>query len=508
MEAAIATMKQLLMRLGGKTKEKNETSFNFFEMSPFVLFVIIYFIAIKLNLLNSAMSGLSRTSKRNSPKGRKKLLLLVSMVNPTHSWQQWNYSSFATDDWKDIFGFAEGPRGREGHSMVVWNETKVVMFGGRDNEVHRPHVPKTYNMVEEEGVFGFETYDGKPLLSGYDPACLPEKTCVALTNATSGNNESCSYSWQHAIDDTTASQRQQKEESCGFATTGQFYNDIWVYDLDCHRFADLPCQDDGWRVLHPGIPYGGCRDKDGLRTCETPSERWEHVAAMIDSSTMVVYGGYSQECEDYCDDVWSFDFDTMHWERIFLGADPGKRWKASMVSINRDTEMSSVVLFGGHRLWHGFASQNSQENRWENTEIYPDGGYLNDLWILEKRVDNDSDKSAHKWTWTQQVPQESCVDSPGIAWEDRNNVRCEVYWPRQRSGHASAFDSERNRMWIHGGYTAHYPYPSSSSSGSGDGVKSLREIGFIPFASHSYYLDDLWVYDIATGVWEQMRPSK
>ena len=57
------------------------------------------------------------------------------------SWQHWEYSSFATDDWRDTWGFESGPRGRQGHSMVVWND-KVVLFGGRDNEIHRPHIPK------------------------------------------------------------------------------------------------------------------------------------------------------------------------------------------------------------------------------------------------------------------------------------------------------------------------------------------------------------------------------
>jgi hypothetical protein len=500
---------------------------------------------------------------RNTLSAKLKLhhVLAFSLIYKSQSWQQRNYSSFTTDDWRDTWGFAEGPRGRQGHSMVVWDESKVVMFGGRDNEVHRPHVPKTFDL-KEDSRSDSESGSGdvfKPLQSGYDPSCVPEKTCVELTDASSGNNEACTYSWQYIVDQDlsqskskskSANQRQNMEGSCGFAISAQLYNDLWVYDLDCQRFADTstrtPCdggggedgEDDGWRVLHPGKRYGGCRDEDGVRVCDTPSERWGHGAAMIDSSTLVVYGGYSQECQDYCDDVWAFDFHTLDWQRISMSSDsepsPGKRWKFSMISVsvtpnsnlnsNSNSadaeEANQIIVFGGHRLWHGFANENSQENRWESTDTYPEGGYLNDLWVLEKNAAIEMGACSNEtttrtgtctsstWVWTKQVPKESCVPAPGIAWEDRNNVHCEVYWPRQRSGHAATFDRERNRMWIHGGYSAHYPYPSSTSSGSGTGVKSLREKGFIPFASQSFFLDDLWYYDIDTGIWTNIRPSK
>ena len=624
------------------------------------------------------------------------------------AWQHWNYKSFTTDDWIDIWGPGSpgsefpsksrtqfkpkasdeftpddddddndrnddngssfsGPRNRMGHSMVVWRD-KVILFGGRDNEIHRPHIPKTYDLdrddkEREKSEHEYEHEHGpgdrtgeemffKPLLPGYDPTCQPVTRCVGLANASSGNNESCSYSWHHILEEhkhnhkysnsdsdsnnSNNSNEYRKseieiEEACGFAPTTQFYNDVWIYDLECERrYADMPCEDDGWRVLHPGKRYGGCRDKDDLesdhdgdynkdkvnanansnanananvnvelgpedRVCDIPSERWGHGAAMIDEDTMVVYGGSSQECEDYCDDVWAFDFKTMEWERVdpqvqnvdpsvqdgdpgFNGDNanvninknehPGKRWKFSMVSTlgqngngthtntassnkggdgfeyqynngndnDSDNDNPTIIIFGGHRLWHGFSDENSQENRWNSTGTYPEGGFLNDLWFLTKHkvstisnssgddaaVETETSKGGNKneaedketvqweWKWKKQQPKETCIKTPGIRWEDRNNVRCQVYWPRKRSGHAAAYDEERKRLWIHGGYNVHYPYPSSSSSGSGKGVKGLREKGFIPYASsrNAYYLDDLWFYDIETGIWTKIRPSK
>lgn len=38
-----------------------------------------------------------------------------------------------------------------------------------------------------------------------------------------------------------------------------------------------------------------------------PSERFNHASVMHDDGTMYVYGGFSQRCADYCDDIWFFD---------------------------------------------------------------------------------------------------------------------------------------------------------------------------------------------------------
>jgi len=584
----------------------------------------------------------SKSNGNHHPSRRSCLvwIILPVLLPATHAWQKWNYTNFPTDDWRDIHGYAHGPRGRHGHSMVVFNDTAVVMFGGRSNDRHVPHVARTYEMMEDNGVFTFETYEDKPLLEEYagdnddDEFCRPDKTCVPLVNASSGNSEACSYSWHHLMSDDdddnaddynhndkktntgdssmpmpksmSAKEKVQMEKVCGFTTSGLFFNDVWIYDLHCERSeryknSDLPCEDDGWRILHPGKRYGGCQDVDdndnvdeasdndddddgdssnlnltGRRKCETPSERWGHSAAMMNDTTMLIYGGYSQECEDYCSDVWTFDLLKLQWERLSIDADPigigtgretetddeidpdesilldnaytssigpGRRWKFSMISVSNTTTtmqdqdrsskstpsesadddhndnsndddqhkstQNSIIVFGGHRLWHGFADDNSEENLWENVDKFPKGGYLSDLWILEQtqRKKNDTYTIAEwSWTWTEVMPKEVCVSNPGIAWEDRNRVLCRIFWPRERSGHAVSYDKERNRMWVHGGYTAKYPYPSSTSAGSDVGVKGRREKGSTPFASHSFYLDDLWYYDIESGFWKEIIP--
>ena len=406
--------------------------------------------------------------------------------------------------------------------MVLYNSTQIILFGGRDNEVHLPHVPKTYELINDEGRLEFVSYDKKPVRSSQtnedESTCQPEITCVKLYNATSGNEESCTYSWAEEFDDDmSTNQREKVEESCGIISSGLYYNDVWSYDLSCFRYDDLPCVDDGWRVLHPGAKYGGCRNEESdaqddqnnnvERVCDVPSERWEHSAAMIDESTMIVYGGYSQECEDYCDDLWAFDFNTLEWEKIVISSEtsPGKRRKFSMLDINASSNVNDrrkgIVLYGGHRLWHGFSDENSQDNLWSSAEGYPEGGYLGDLWLLKK----DQNNQGVDWVWEKLHPQENCKATPGITWESRNDITCEIIEPAKRSGHAAVFDKNRNGMWIHGGYSSHYPYPSSTSPGSTSGITSKRRKGFIPYASHSFYFNDLRFYNMSSGFWKEMQ---
>lgn len=101
------------------------------------------------------------------------------------------------------------------------------------------------------------------------------------------------------------------------------YNDVWAYRL-CHldgsgprkntyytdeqtRYFNGPCENTGWVLWNVGAPEGGCIIQLGIEVCNTPSERFNHAAAMFEDGTMYVYGGYSQRCQDFCDDIWFFD---------------------------------------------------------------------------------------------------------------------------------------------------------------------------------------------------------
>eukprot|EP00970_Alexandrium_tamarense_P006038 scaffold1012_cov189-Alexandrium_tamarense.AAC.23 len=383
-----------------------------------------------------------------------------------------------------------------------WSRRQARTLSRRGNDAHRPHVPSRFSVVDDRGVLEFSTYDGMPLSSSYDPTlemCQPKETCVPLSQSSSGNDEVCAYSWEHLLQHNPSPSEQAKiEETCGFVPVGVYYNDVWIYDTDCLRYADLACANDGWRILHAGMTFGGCNGEDGEYTCITPSERHGHGASMIDDTTLAIYGGYSHECEDYCDDLWFFDLVSLEWtKQEHSSGYPGKRWEFSMISNYSNDDASnnaSIFVFGGHRLWHGFSSDNNVENRWQSRELLPEGGYLNDLWVFSNS------------TWSKVEGKETCVDAPGLTWQSRNDEHCQVYWPKARSGHSAVFDSERNGFWIHGGYATYYPYPTSKDSGSGFGVNTLlgREHTAI-HPTYQFYLDDLWFYDIESGYWEKKR---
>ena len=138
-------------------------------------------------------------------------------------------------------------------------------------------------------------------------------------------------------------------------------------------------------------------------------------------------------CTDFCDDMWMFDLGMRTWREVYPAGDlsvlpgfinefgnggPGKRWKFSMTN---DDEF--VAIFGGFRLWHGFAPENSEENDWSDFSTLPPGGYLDDFWIYTKVLDTTTvtgaDFKTSEGSWQQVLPVEECFADPGISWASR-----------------------------------------------------------------------------------------
>lgn len=138
---------------------------------------------------------------------------------------------------------------------------------------------------------------------------------------------------------------------------GVYFNDVRSYDIDCTRYADQSCEENTWSILDPGVEGGGCEIRLGAMICSHPSERWYHGAETFNDRSMIIYGGFSQQCEDYCDDMWEFDFEKHSWTELAeLGnqkTGPGKRWKFSSSS-----DGVRMYIYGGFRIWHGFATEN------------------------------------------------------------------------------------------------------------------------------------------------------
>ena len=457
----------------------------------------------------------------------------------------------------------DAPRPRRGHTMLVYDDyvnsaayngyKMVVMFGGRDNELKFEHIPRTYNVAKVNGTIVFTTYDDKPVNACNDLEGLyytvEERTGCNFTDS-SRINIGMIYNdvWAYKMCDRSP----EPESTPGFGPLdGYTIPPSW----SASRFYDEPCIDGGWLLLHPGAPEGGCVIQLGILVCNVPSERYNHAAAMFDDGTMYVYGGYSTRCADYCDDLWLFDLFLKGWRSVYSGdsdynlsklyydtrlgfpftydmteipvdtssqrnAGPGKRWRHTIVvgKVYYGTETSVVdgftilntvkqemVLFGGHRLWHGYSTTNSEENAWSNYDNLPYGGYLNDLWMYTKYLDFETTPGetfkSNDGKWQFMFPKEECVGNPGVSWESRFDVSCVTIWPPARAGHGSAYDVPRNGIWIFGGFSTYFPYLKTDGEGSGAGVTQLNRGGFIPYPGFPYWKNDLWFYNITSGYW-------
>ncbi|RYY89738.1 hypothetical protein EON63_00135 [archaeon] len=108
----------------------------------------------------------------------------------------------------------------------------------------------------------------------------------------------------------------EEREGCDFTASsivniGLMYNDVWAYKL-CNQTSgerdfDGACQETGWELWHAGALQGGCVIQLGIEVCTVPSERYDHGSVLFDDGCLYVYGGFSQRCADYCDDIWFFD---------------------------------------------------------------------------------------------------------------------------------------------------------------------------------------------------------
>jgi len=439
------------------------------------------------------------------------LVLLCGCVAYSFAWQEWIYNSTTTEDWRKLWGYKEGPHGRRGHSMVLYG-TQIILFGGRDNEIRRNHVPRTYEIENQNGTLEFTVYDESPA----NPSLL-NCTYPGRKNGTRDSDYNPDYQSAGGVNGT-------EDDPCSnIIEVGLYYNDVWSYELNCERYADHSCQgpegkdktEHTWVVRHPGSWQGACKMVLGREICETPSERWLHGAAMFNDSTMLIYGGFSQRCEDYCDDLWSFDMRDNTWMEIYElgffsdGSSPGKRYKFTVV-----TNGQIMWMFGGFRLWHGYSSDNSWENDWDSYDIYPSGGYLNDLWTYNKTLLGPEEEvpteSPGYGVWKNISSNKTsirCFDTPGDLWSERNDRTCVEDWPKRRAGHVMELDKTRLGLWIHGGYTTYFPYLKTGGFGSATGTGQAEEVAsFSPFPTFPFFLDDLWYYDLKNGIWTEIKP--
>ena len=116
---------------------------------------------------------------------RRALLPLAAfaLIGPAFGWNQWTWTS-------------SGPGQRAAHSLHVF-KNKAYLFGGRSDDVNVPHTPKTYKIIETDGVLSFAGYDTQ-----------------SVTTCENETDTSCLRVWK-----------------------GLLHNDVWSYQLGSRRYS-------------------------------------------------------------------------------------------------------------------------------------------------------------------------------------------------------------------------------------------------------------------------------
>ena len=322
------------------------------------------------------------------------------------AWQQWEGTppTYMRDGtpYHDFKHDVPNPPGRRGHTLTYFGKY-AILFGGRGTDTKAFHQPKTYELLEDEGNLFIEEYNDQ-VVPGHQKKCK--------------NVSACADNDRYTIE------------------VGVFYNDVWAYDIECERYADDGCVNKHWMQVDGGAPLGGCQLRrvkgyGQMERCTHPTERYGHTSAKFGDRYLVIFGGYSQFCEDYCDDVWVYDmrhfiereaswpFETYTGElsfeeRVSKGyidqyelnytmqcgthnaasawlnlvaktsrgggnaqvPGPGRIWRHAVTMVH-----STIFVHGGYRLWHGYDTKNSRHNRYNASNgQYEKGGYLNALW--------------------------------------------------------------------------------------------------------------------------------
>jgi len=487
-----------------------------------------------------------------APRGRARrrhhLLLLLAAALPAavRSWRLWNPE-------------AGGPGPRAEHSLLFWNDA-AYLFGGRSDDITVEHDPRTYDVERVNGTYVFTTYDGKHVktcggnASDYDP--LPPGANMSSPEVAA---------------------RVAARAACYNVSIGTARNDVWRYDLNCTRFGDMPCSigaDRAWSNWIPHAPWGGCRNYNNTQVCTHPQERYGQAAAILYERSapralekltfpaqLLVYGGASKLCSDYCSDMWALNVTLCRlnltlcaWREVgVLGRDgPGKRWRAASAHDN-----DQWIVFGGHRMWHGLAEANSQDNNWADFlegSQYPFGGFLDDLWVftwdargVEQVVFWDRKEEVEQGNasgtlaggvppprknelslgapvrvarcsagqacskagaWTQVLPREQCHKFPNpLNVTEKHRIACTVVWPPARANAAMAHVYFQSALYLFGGATTAYPYPHVLARGAGPGVHEKAAQSLAPFPGQPRLLADLWRFSWRTGLWEELAPT-
>ncbi len=473
------------------------------------------------------------------------LLVLFGTSSRCVGWRKWTDSTDESDLDENETIEGRGPKARRGHSLVMHGD-RAILFGGKGRDFNSLHVPKTFELVPVDGKLEFASYDQNSVPKGSReilPLVDNDKYVEECLEPLASNNATKIEQVKDIAHCNFNGTKTEEHEIENYIPITTYFNDVWAYDLTCDRYADAGCVpgSEGWSILDPGARLGGCYLIEGSEVCSHPNERYAHGAQIINDEFLVIFGGFSQFCQDFCDDAWLFVLPELgeaastpgeRWVELKTATTPGKRWKAATTLV----DSSRIILFGGHRLWHGFSKDNSRSTRYSKTDEYPNGGYLDDMWEwdlsscrqrdttdgslpvhlvgnLDARIAQYAATCVSNWTMFERKRNCSSVSllengqlKPGYTWEARHDMICHTVWPQERAGHGIL--NHQGSLYMFGGYRTFFPYPHTRGAGAGPGSAESSLGGEqYAFPDFSFYLDDLWKFDLGSGYWFPVTPQ-
>ena len=400
--------------------------------------------------------------------------LLACTLQPRRVYGASVFSALVPGGDVGTFGMV-GPQGRDGASAVVTDDSRVIVFGGRGDNLNGDY-------LNDMWLFDWAT--------GNWTAYWPNETVVCDTCVTCDSPLSNNAVGHHYV----------RLDNGSYARCDNPLDLSWLNASTASRAAGAkcvytpPCLE--WTGLRPytnpqlGLGAGAVMDK-------RPSGRYAHGAALVLNvvtgvrDTMVMFGGYSADCIDYCNDTWLYNLPNNDWTQPVVGTAPARRWKHAM-SDYRDV----AFLFGGHgmRLPPTVTGQTQLPN-----EIYDTSSSYNpldpllfgDLWSYNfTQVTRGGSK------WTQMAP--ACLTCSSNAMLPDGTPDPDVSGPRAR--HSASLVTYGSSLYMFGGY-------SFGGKSSYAALYPTGNVSNYPSLLTKYYRDDLWVYNITNNTWAQLQPA-
>jgi hypothetical protein len=296
------------------------------------------------------------------------------------------------------------------------------------------------------------------------------------------------------------------------SSNGDFLNDMWMYDWNtgiwvAHSLNELlcdqcsTCQNDNstcydWTGLRPYSQPLLLEGKN-RQIREVPSGRQGHSLSIVlnretgERDTFVLYGGESIDCNDYCDDLWHYNYKNKLWskkaEADYTKDRPIRRWKHATAEY-----YDAVFMFGGHsqRLLQTSATGTiaAEDQYYYDTDVVYNGDsplFMDDIWVY----------NATEREWEFLVP--TCTTCDSSQTEADGTANRDLTGPRGRI--SPTLVTYEGSLYLFGGY----------AYGGQSNFVSLYPVGNAtqyPSLESKYFLNDIWKYDILSNSWTELFP--